>query len=439
MQIKEKTSVFSRAVSALVLTAAFVVVFFLGYFIRFFTLDPAAKTLQWVKSEVKRHYYTEIPEKILKDATMNDLFYGEEKLLDAYSAYYSPEAYAASRQTDAGNHSGIGLSFLRLESDKEYTLIYSVAGNSPAEACGLKRGMYLRGYGENASEVVYGGYTVAFSEFLSSRETGEEFVLLASADPDGETTRYTIRKADYVRNYVFYADSSEEWRYVGETAETLEKTESGYDFLPSGAAVIRLDSFSGGAAEQFAGMLKKFGEQGKEELYLDLRCNGGGSMSILSEIASYLCKDASARNFPVADAVYRNGKTRSFSASKNRYTDYLSGVKVYLLVNGNTASASEALAGAMLDYGTLDISDVFVAEADGKASSYGKGIMQTTYENVFTHEAVKLTTAKVCWPVSGNCIHGKGLTAEDGIRTVAAASNEYVEFYDGMLRAIAAA
>ena len=103
MQIKEKTSVFSRAVSALVLTAAFVVVFFLGYFIRFFTLDPAAKTLQWVKSEVKRNYYTEIPEKILKDATMNDLFYGEEKLLDAYSAYYSPEAYAASRQTDAGN------------------------------------------------------------------------------------------------------------------------------------------------------------------------------------------------------------------------------------------------------------------------------------------------------------------------------------------------
>ncbi|MBP3434175.1 MAG: hypothetical protein J6K50_02765, partial [Clostridia bacterium] len=56
----------------------------------------------------------------------------------------------------------------------------------------------------------------------------------------------------------------------------------------------------------------------------------------------------------------------------------------------------------------------------GVAKTYGKGIMQTTYPlKLINADAVKLTTAKIYWPVSGNCIHGRGILPEDGALTVA--------------------
>lgn len=418
---------------SLVLACAF---FACGYVTYYLMLDPAARTLQWVKGEIKKHYYKEFSSDELRDATLDDLFYGADKLLDDYSAYYSAAAYSLRLDQQAGRQSGIGLSFLTSDASPDATLIYSVSGNSPAEESGLKGGMYMRGYGADGEEPTYGGYTAAFASFLSEMPDERTFTLLASDTPDGEIKEYDVYRTQYVQNYAFYADAEWEYRYTGAAADELTRADSAYDYFPANTAMIRLDSFNGGAAAQFAGMLEVFGESGNTRLIVDLRNNGGGRMDILAEIASYLCKDAAKRNFCVSKAVYRSGKETRFTASRNLYGEYLTGVEVYLLVNENTASASEALAGAMLDYGTLDYADVFVAGSDSSARSYGKGIMQTTYENLLTGEAVKLTTATIHWPQSDNCIHGKGLTSADGATAIPA--NGAVDLSDAMLHAVIA-
>ena len=84
--------------------------------------------------------------------------------------------------------------------------------------------------------------------------------------------------------------------------------------------------------------------------------------------------------------------------------------KIAVLADENTASASECLIGAMLDYGTLTRDALVITETNGVARTYGKGIMQTTYVN-FTHgDALKLTTAYIFWPQSHTSIHGIGIT-----------------------------
>lgn len=433
---KEKKGTVRTVITVLLSLVIACAGFACGYFTYYCTLDPAVRTLQWVKRVVKRCYYKEFSAEELDDATLDGLFYGSDKLLDDYSAYYSASEYKQRLSQQEGRQSGVGLSFLTSDSSSDFSLIYSVSGNSPAEESGLKSGMYMRGYGEDGKEPTYSGYTAAFSTFLSEMPDERRFTLLASDTPDGEVKEYEVYRTQYVQNYAFYADAEQEYRYTGTAADELTRADSVYGYFPEDTAMIRLDSFNGDAAAQFAGMLGVFKESGNTRLIVDLRNNGGGRMDILAEIASYLCKDAGNRNFCVSKAVYRSGKETRFTAARNLYGEYLSDVQVYLLVNENTASASEALAGAMLDYGTLDYADVFVAQTDSFARSYGKGIMQTTYQNWMTGEAVKLTTATIHWPQSDTCIHEKGLTPADGATAIPA--NGTADLSDAMLHEVIA-
>jgi carboxyl-terminal processing protease len=213
-----------------------------------------------------------------------------------------------------------------------------------------------------------------------------------------------------------------------------EEYETAYADLPSDTAIIRLDSFAGSAAEQFKLALGILKERGRKKLILDLRNNGGGQMDILTKIAAYLCKNAPNGSFPVSIASYRSGKQEKFSADKNYYNEYMDGVSLSVLANRSTASASEALIGALVDYGSVEMKDIYLADLDGVARSYGKGIMQTIFLNVLTGEAVKLTTATVGWPVSGTSIHGVGITTDMG--ATAAACESLVDLHDKMLRNI---
>ena len=161
-------------------------------------------------------------------------------------------------------------------------------------------------------------------------------------------------------------------------------------------------------------------------------------MDILKTVAAYLCKDAPEKgSFPVSIARDRFGKEEVFAADKNRYQTYLSeNTQVYVLANVNTASASEALIGAMLDYGTITYSSIFLTEINGAARTYGKGIMQVTYQNAFTGEAVKLTTSTLRWPTSDYCIHETGITPSLPQRGAIAVAGKTVDFYDKMFSTV---
>ncbi len=434
---KDKNQKFSRLLSVLLAVLLFAVSASLAFLVRYYTQDSAARTLRWVRTAVKNSYYREIPEETLNSATLDDFFgyNGKTPLLDEYSAYYTAEEYKIVRTQQAGGQSGVGVSFV--SDDQGDSKIYRVSGNSPAEASGLRAGMYLLGFGSDENNLIYSTKSSQFGAFIADIPTGQTFTLLAAENKEDEGSFYTVCKAVYEQNYVFYADNALSYRFTGEKADVLTEGEDRLCYLPADTACIRLDSFSGDAAEQFSKILQVFSSRGKNRLILDLRNNGGGQMNILCDIAAYLCKDAKNGKFPVSVARYKKDRNEAYYANKNRYGEYFSdNSEIYILANENTASASEALMGAMLDYGTIEYSDIFLAELGGVAKSYGKGIMQTTYGNILTGEAVKLTTATVHWPVSDVCIQGKGVLPADNAVAVPAAG--YADFADTMLRTVVA-
>lgn len=89
------------------------------------------------------------------------------------------------------------------------------------------------------------------------------------------------------------------------------------------------------------------------------------------------------------------------------------------MADENTASASECLIGAMVDYGAISYGDIYLRKTDdGTAHSYGKGVMQSTYVTL-QGDAFRLTTAQIFWP-NGKTIHGVGVTEGDGANAVEA-------------------
>ena len=149
---------------------------------------------------------------------------------------------------------------------------------------------------------------------------------------------------------------------------------------------------------------------------------------------SYFCKTSTDKNPAVAVADYtKKGKKEVFEASGNYYYDYFSDEScIYVLADSGTASASECLIGCMVDYGAVSYSDIFLSERNGIAKTYGKGIMQTTVpSSIFGRpDAIKLTTARILWPLSGNCIHDRGVLPEDGAHVVSENYSEDAEILE---------
>lgn len=160
----------------------------------------------------------------------------------------------------------------------------------------------------------------------------------------------------------------------------------------TGILYIKIISFRGNAVEYF----KKAIEFGKTNNYqsilIDVRDNGGGEINIFGEIADILLPEG--ETFYALD---RHGnKIQSVSSDAN-FIDK----PMCVLVNGNSASASEAFAGALRDLGKAKLVGV---------KTYGKGIMQTSY-TLSNGGVFKLTTGKYYLP-SGECIHETGITPE---------------------------
>jgi len=104
----------------------------------------------------------------------------------------------------------------------------------------------------------------------------------------------------------------------------------------------------------------------------------------------------------------KKNKTEEYYTTANNFYSHLK--EIYVLANENTASASECLIGAMLHYGDCFSEQNLIVEknARGVASTYGKGVMQTTY-TLQNGGALKLTTGRVLFPDKTTCINKVGI------------------------------
>ena len=152
---------------------------------------------------------------------------------------------------------------------------------------------------------------------------------------------------------------------------------------------IRIESFEKDTANQFEKALAELEGEGLTSLVVDLRYNGGGLVDSVVQILDDI--------LPEGLIVYtedKNGHREEYRSSGDTHFDY----PMAVLINQDSASASEIFAGAIKDYnyGTLI-----------GTTTFGKGIVQSLFP-LEDGDAIKLTTAKYFTP-NGNYIHGVGI------------------------------
>lgn len=384
----------TKQVLRVLMSVGFAVLFFFtGYLAAGWSTDAETRKALWIKEMIETHYYEEI--------SPDDVYtvIGRE-LLDPYSAYYDASAYAELTNANQGKHTGFGFSYYP---DRTVALVVL---NSPAYHAGLKAGMKLLFFAKDGVQIS-----------LETTEPGDALDSLQCKEGEGveigtdEGTFYCVRSA-YTQSYTEYKTAEHGYVFTGEKELELTETE-GLPF-PEKTAYLRVTDFLGTVGEEFATLMAIFKEEGMKHLILDLRGNGGGYLTDVQKLSSYLMKDAT-ENRPVAViAKYKSGKREIWRANGNSYHDYFSpDSQIFVLADEGTASASECLIGVMMDYHTVSYDHILLATENGVAKSYGKGIMQSSFR-YRDGSAIKLTVATVHWPVTETCIHGVGVREEDG-------------------------
>lgn len=323
--------------------------------------------------------------------------------IDEYSAYYTKEEYQALTVKDGGIQNGIGISFTG-----DSLVIRRVAKNSPAQLSGIKGGDIITGAKrhDEQDKTSFNDFDDMF-KYLSGIKVGESIVLFVQRGSD--TLEFMLTSRNYLESYVSYFDNEIEYSFVEENGMLVGKefSHNGIPTLDDQTAYIQLTSFKENAKNEIQKAFELMKNRGKTKLIFDLRDNGGGYMKVLTDVASYFIYNDGKSVNTVAISRGKNS-VEVYSTIKNCFNPSIE--KISVLANDGTASASECLIGAMLYYGDAFSLDTLVIERgdNGKETTYGKGIMQTTYK-LLDGSAFKLTTAKVYWPDNATCIQNKGI------------------------------
>lgn len=305
----------------------------------------------------KLYYYDDIENEKLQDGLYTGLIDG---LGDKYSVYYNAEDYQALQISTAGQYYGIGAG-LSQDKDTMVVTVNKVYEGTPSESAGLLKD----------DVIVSVDGTEAASMELS------ELVKLIRGEK-GTTVHLEI-----------YRPSTEENLSFDVERQDITLPSVSHKMFEDGIGYVHIDSFETETAAQFEEAVKDLENQGMKALIIDVRYNPGGMVTAVVQILDDI--------LPEGTVVYtedKNGNRQDYTSSGDTYLDY----PLAVLINGESASASEILAGAVKDYqyGTLI-----------GTTTFGKGIVQTIFP-LEDGDAVKLTTAKYFTP-NGNYIHGVGI------------------------------
>ena len=283
-----------------------------------------------------------------------------EAVGDPYTCYFSAEELDALMEQTTGVYYGIG-AYVSMDETGLYPMITAPIAGSPAEEMDLRSGDIIY---EINGESTYG----MDLDSVVAKIKGEE----------GTTVNLTI-----------YRSTETDYLYIDIERRRVESPTVNYEMLDDGMAYIQITEFSSITVEQFADALATVKESGMKGLILDLRANPGGSLSAVVNIARML--------LPEGLIVYtedKYGQREEYSCDgKNEFQ-----LPMVVLVDGNSASASEVLAGAIKDYEKATLVGT---------KTYGKGIVQQVID-IGDGSAVKITISSYYSPKGIN-IHGTGI------------------------------
>ncbi len=303
------------------------------------------------------YYYEDYDVQDVQDGLLEGVVSG---LGDKYSAYYTAEEYKEQQLSTSGTYYGIGAA-LAQDKDTMQVTITKIYEGTPSEEAGLKKD----------DVIVSADGTDATSMELT------DFVKLIRGE-EGTTVHLEI-----------YRPSTEETLELDVERKNVELPSVSSQMLENNIGYIQISEFQSKTAEQFESALSSLKDQGAQSLIVDVRGNGGGLVDSVVAILDDI--------LPEGTVVYtedKYGNRQDYTSSGDTYLD----MPIAVLVDQNSASASEIFAGAIKDYnyGTLI-----------GTKTFGKGIVQTVF-SLPEGDAIKITTAKYFTP-DGNYIHGVGI------------------------------
>ena len=310
-----------------------------------------------IEKLVETYYLNDVDDDEVEQNIYKGIMNGLE---DPYSVYYTEEEYQELIEQTQGTYVGIGVS-VRQDTDNGYIKVVKAFTSGPAYKAGVKDGDYITEVnGEDIKDVNL--------ETVVGKIKGEE----------GTTVDVTFYRASDDKDYTFTIER----RSID--IPTIE-----YKMLDNQIGYIQITEFDDVTTQQYLKALQDLEKQGQKGLIVDLRDNPGGVLSTVVDMLNNM--------LPEGTILYtedKNGKGETYkSDGKNEFKKPL-----VVLVNGNSASASEVFTGAIKDYGIGTIVGT---------TTFGKGIVQRIFE-LNDGSAIKLTVSKYFTP-SGVCIHGEGI------------------------------
>lgn len=311
--------------------------------------------IKYLENMIDEEYLGEISTDKLEEGVYAGLIYG---LGDVYSRYYTKDEYEQESVTTEGSYVGIGVAM------QKYT-----AGGVQIVEC------YKGSTAEEAGVKVDDVITAINGEDITDTEL-QDVVSMIKDNEDKDVVLTVQRKGEDTQEITVKVSNVELPSVFGE-------------MLDENTGYIQITEFKGVTVEQYEEVFADLKEQGMERLVVDLRDNPGGLLNVVCDILRDI--------LPEGLIVYTEDKNGNRSEETCDGKNPL-GMPLTVLVNGNSASASEIFAGAVKDYGIGTIVGT---------TTYGKGVVQSIRQ-LSDGSAVKLTIANYYTP-KGNSINKTGI------------------------------
>jgi carboxyl-terminal processing protease len=313
--------------------------------------------LNAIDSVLESFYFGDVDDETAKDNIYKAYLssYG-----DKYTMYYTADEYKALKESTNGKFYGIG-AVCQL-SGEGGVLLVDVYDNGAGYQAGLRSGDRV---------VNVDGRDITDMELSSA-------VALIKGDKGTSVTLEVIRGTERL---TFSA-----------VRDAVEAKTVSYTLLDNNIGYLSISQFEEVTTKQFKAAVEDLQSQGMKGLVIDIRNNPGGLLDTVVGMLKYILPDGLI--------VYTEDKQGNRKEYKGQDNDEFN-LPLAVLVNGNSASASEIFAGAIQDYGKGTIIGT---------QTYGKGIVQTV-KPLTDGSAIKFTIAKYFTP-KGQDIHGKGVTPD---------------------------
>lgn len=313
--------------------------------------------LNAIDSVLESFYFGDVDDETAKDNIYKAYLssYG-----DKYTMYYTADEYKALKESTNGKFYGIG-AVCQL-SGEGGVLLVDVYDNGAGYQAGLRSGDRV---------VNVDGRDITGMELSSA-------VALIKGDKGTSVTLEVIRGTERL---TFSA-----------VRDAVEAKTVSYTLLDNNIGYLSISQFEEVTTKQFKAAVEDLQSQGMKGLVIDIRNNPGGLLDTVVGMLKYMLPDGLI--------VYTEDKQGNRKEYKGQDNDEFN-LPLAVIVNGNSASASEIFAGAIQDYGKGTIIGT---------QTYGKGIVQTV-KPLTDESAIKFTIAKYFTP-KGQDIHGKGVTPD---------------------------